>query len=80
MPYCNANGEHADFHAMRHTFGTNLARAGVVLKDLQALMDHASPATTARYYSHVTEAELAAAIGKMTMPETDRPESATDAA
>ncbi len=36
----------ADFHALRHTFCTNLARSGVMPQDAQRLMRHASIETT----------------------------------
>ena len=36
-------------HRLRHTFGTELAAAGVDLLVLRELMGHASPETTARY-------------------------------
>lgn len=36
-------------HALRHTFGTALAEAGVDLSVMQALLGHTHPDTTARY-------------------------------
>ena len=36
-------------HALRHTFGTVLAQAGVDLSVMQALLGHAHVDTTARY-------------------------------
>ncbi|MDX6390691.1 MAG: hypothetical protein QOJ73_1754, partial [Streptosporangiaceae bacterium] len=36
-------------HALRHTFGTVLAEAGVDLAVMQALLGHAHVDTTARY-------------------------------
>jgi integrase/recombinase XerC len=46
-------------HRLRHTFGTELATAGVDLLVLRELMGHASPETTAGYV-HLSVATLAA--------------------
>lgn len=46
-------------HRLRHTYGTELAAAGVDLPVLQALMGHAHPETTAGYV-HLTAEVLAA--------------------
>jgi len=46
-------------HRLRHTFGTELATAGIDLLVLRELMGHASPETTARYV-HLSAATLAA--------------------
>jgi site-specific recombinase XerD len=40
---------HGHPHALRHTFGTALAEAGVDLAVMQALLGHAHVDTTARY-------------------------------
>jgi len=41
-----------DFHALRHTFGTWLARSGVHPKVCQEMMRHASIETTMQLYTH----------------------------
>ena len=51
-------------HRLRHTYGTELAAAGIDLLVLRQLMGHASPETTAGYVHLSTEhlaAEYAAA-------------------
>src|SRR3954454_9397661 len=51
-------------HRLRHTYGTELAAAGIDLLALRELMGHASPETTSRYVHLSTEhlaAEYAAA-------------------
>jgi Site-specific recombinase XerD len=57
-------------HRLRHTYGTELARAGIDLLVLRELMGHASPETTAAYV-HLSADHLAteyaaarAAIGR----------------
>lgn len=49
-------------HRLRHTYGTELASAGIDLLALRALMGHASPETTARYV-HLSLEQLAAEYG-----------------
>lgn len=39
----------ANAHRFRHTFGADMARAGVRLPILQRMMGHASPTTTLQY-------------------------------
>lgn len=56
-------------HRLRHTYGTELAAAGIDLLVLRELMGHASPETTARYVHLSPEglaAEFAAARAVMT--------------
>jgi len=55
-------------HRLRHTYGTELAAAGIDLLVLRELMGHASPETTASYVHLSTEhvaAEYAAARAVM---------------
>lgn len=52
------------FHDTRHTFATRLSQAGVPLQAIQIMLGHSKIATTARY-SHLGEAHLKAAMGKL---------------
>lgn len=56
--------EYADFHALRHTYITALARGGVDLRTAQELAGHSTPVLTARY-SHPRLHDLAGAIEKL---------------
>lgn len=47
----DAQGRSIDLHALRTTYGTRAAEAGVELGTLQKLMGHATPITTATYYT-----------------------------
>lgn len=51
------------WHALRHTFGTELARAGVPIHTIQQMMGHASIQTTLRYM-HTNEDAQRAALAK----------------
>jgi site-specific recombinase XerD len=58
-------------HRLRHTYGTELAAAGIDLLALRELMGHASPETTARYV-HLSNEHLAAeyAAARVTLAGT----------
>jgi integrase len=51
-----------DFHDLRHTFGTTLARAGQDVRTIQAWMGHADLATTQLYMHYAPKADDAASI------------------
>ncbi len=56
--------EHADFHALRHSFLTLGGRSGIDLRTLQELAGHSTPLLTARYM-HVRLRDAAGAVDKM---------------
>lgn len=56
--------EHADFHALRHSFLTLGGRSGIDLRTLQELAGHSTPLLTARYM-HVRLHDAAGAVDKM---------------
>ncbi len=53
-----------DFHSLRVTFGTSLARAGVPLAVTQRLMRHSTPLLTTKHYTRLEIFDLAAAAEK----------------
>ena len=53
------------FHAFRHTFGTNLSRAGIQLEETSKLMGHADVTTTAKYYVDVSAQRKLDAVEKI---------------
>jgi integrase len=59
IPYVDANGQYADFHALRKTFITNLARSGVFPKAAQTLARHSSMELTMNTYTQLGLQELA---------------------
>ena len=54
------------FHTYRHTFCTNMVKAGVPLQIASKLMGHKNIETTAKYYTFVSQQEQIDAIGKLT--------------
>lgn len=62
-----------DFHALRHTFITNLARGGVHPKVAQDLARHCDINLTMSRYSHTELAERAEALAKLPDYPTEQP-------
>jgi len=54
IAYRDASGRYADFHSLRYTFATFLARSGVSPRLTMKLMRHRDPATTAKVYTDDT--------------------------
>jgi len=65
IDYEDAHGRVADFHALRHTFISNLARAGVHPRNAQALARHSTIDLTMNVYTHVAITDLASDIRKL---------------
>jgi integrase len=61
----DARGRVIDVHAMRHTFGTYLCRAGVPLRTAQAAMRHSDPKLTANVYTDPALLDIAGAINSL---------------
>ena len=51
IPYQDALGRYADFHALRKTLGTNLARAGVPRRTAMSVMRHSDGKLTDKIYT-----------------------------
>ena len=62
VPYQDAHGAYADFHATRHTYITMLNRAGVPLATAMSLARHSDPKLTLAVYDHNNEADRRAAL------------------
>ncbi len=72
IPVEDEYGRKIDFHALRHTCGTRMARNGVPLAVAQKIMRHSSPVLTANYYTHVLIADKAREMAKLpTITPTD---------
>ncbi|MGL4594608.1 MAG: tyrosine-type recombinase/integrase [Thermoguttaceae bacterium] len=62
LRYCNSEGKFADFHGLRHTFISNLGKAGVSPKTAQILARHSTIELTMQVYMHIDEAAQVEAI------------------
>ena len=71
IPYVDDNGLFADFHALRHTYITNLARNGVSLVTAQKLARHSTPMLTAQRYTHIDLQDQKVAVDRL--PSLQRP-------
>ncbi len=69
--YRDSGGRVADFHALRHTFVTNLVRAGVQPKDAKQLARHSTITLTMDRYAHVSLHDTAAAVAKLAVPRAN---------
>lgn len=52
-------------HVLRHTFCTNMANAGMAIKDLQYLMGHSDADVTLNVYTHASYAHAESAMWKI---------------
>lgn len=62
IPYKDAAGKQLDFHALRHSYVTSLAKAGVKPEVLQKLARHSTILLTLQVYRHVEEEETSTAL------------------
>ncbi len=69
LAYRDGAGRVADFHSLRHTFITNLARGGVYPKTAQGLARHSTIMLKMDRYSHTVIGEQAAALD--VLPDLD---------
>jgi integrase len=76
LAYVDAEGRHADFHALRHTFITMVGKSGVSPKEHQDLARHSTYALTGRY-THSRFYDLSAAVQGLPIltggPEAEAP-------
>jgi hypothetical protein len=76
MEYVDARGKVADFHSLRHTFITNLQRAGVSPRVAQSLARHSTITLTMGTYTHIGVYDERAGIESLPrLPEMDSDET-----
>jgi len=71
LAYIDDAGRYADFHALRHTFISNLASGGVHPKTAQRLARHSTITLTMDRYTHLRRDDMADAL--MTLPDLSGP-------
>lgn len=71
LVYRDDSGQVADFHALRHTFITNLARGGVSPKQAQMLARHSKISLTMDRYTHTVIGEQSEALDAL--PDLSQP-------
>src|SRR4029079_3783901 len=62
LPYRDASGRVADFHALRHSYITALAMSKAPVKVIQSLARHSTPSLTLGIYAHVGLYDQTAAL------------------
>jgi integrase len=78
IPYVDEAGKFADFHSLRHTFISDLAKAGVHPKVCQSLARHSTFELTFNTYTHLDTKELRAAVETLVFDkdfEADAPDT-----
>ena len=65
IEYTNIHGDDYDFHALRHQFISDLAKAGVSHRAAQELARHSKPELTANIYTHLSLKDTAAEVEKL---------------
>jgi len=66
IAYVDAHGRYADFHALRHTFITSLAKAGVHPAKAQRLARHSTIALTMNVYTSLDVDDLRDDLARLT--------------
>ncbi|MEM1061072.1 MAG: tyrosine-type recombinase/integrase [Planctomycetota bacterium] len=83
IPFAEDEGRTVDFHALRHTYITNVVRGGANVKDAQTLARHSTVTLTIDRYAHAELRDLRNAVESLptdTAAESCRRSAPTDAA
>ncbi len=65
IDYVDAEGRFLDFHALRHTFISRLAKSGVNPSMAKTLARHSTITLTLDHYTHVLDSDVRAALGTL---------------
>jgi hypothetical protein len=75
IEYRDASDRVADFHSLRHTYVTRLAKSNAPVKVMQDLARHSTPTLTLGNYAHVGVTDRTRALDALPaidVPETER--------
>ena len=70
IPFWDGSGRVADFHALRHTFITRLARSGVMPAVAMELARHSSITLTMSCYTHILVSDKRSALAQLPLIES----------
>ena len=73
IPFEDADGRRLDFHSLRGTFATNLAKAGVSPKAAQELMRHSDINLTMKVYTSLQISDVASDLDKLPSLQAEAP-------
>jgi len=76
IDWLDDEGRRADLHAMRHTYGTLLSKAGVSPREAMELMRHTDLRLTMKVYTDPRIFDLAAAVAKLPLPPVEHKNAA----
>jgi integrase len=65
IAYVDESGRYADFHALRHTFITNMVKSGISPKAAQSLARHSTIDLTMNVYTSLTVHDQASALASL---------------
>ena len=80
IPYVDDQGRFANMHALRHSYGTLLSKAGVNPREAMELMRHTDMRLTMKVYTDPRIFNLAAAVEKLPSLTPDDPAQQSQAA
>lgn len=71
IPYADEDGRYVDFHSLRHTYISQLARSNAPFKVVQTLARHSTPSLTFNSYAHIGLRDSAAALESLPAVEPE---------
>jgi integrase len=77
IAYLDDRGRRADFHSLRHSYGSLLAKSGVAPRVAMALMRHTDMRLTMNVYTDPRIFDLAGAVEKLPTLPADAPQTQT---